>query len=67
MSGGFMSGGAGYVISRKALHVFAKIAHEEKKCDFTKSGLEDVEMSTCFDKIGKTIILLIAYLCLQGL
>ena len=62
MSGGFMSGGAGYVISRKALDLFGKIAHDEKKCDFTKSGPEDLEMGKCFNKIGKTLFLLIAYL-----
>ena len=60
MSGGFMSGGAGYVISRKALDMFAKIAHDEKKCDFTKSGVEDLTMGKCFIDIGKTSILFIS-------
>ena len=48
-----MSGGAGYVISRKALSMFGKVGYEEKKCVFSRSGIEDKTIGACFHDIGK--------------
>ena len=54
-----MSGGAGYVISRKGLDMYGKIGHDEKKCIFDEDSHEDREMGQCFRTIGKTLVLII--------
>ncbi|CAB3235559.1 unnamed protein product [Arctia plantaginis] len=50
---GFMSGGAGYVLSRKALDMFVnKGLPSPKTCRVDDGGAEDVEMGKCLDKLG---------------
>ncbi|KAL3105854.1 hypothetical protein niasHT_026629 [Heterodera trifolii] len=50
---GYMSGGAGYVLSRMALKKFVEEGlPDPKKCQSGEWGCEDVEMGKCLDKIG---------------
>uniref|UniRef100_A0AC35TZJ3 N-acetylgalactosaminide beta-1,3-galactosyltransferase n=1 Tax=Rhabditophanes sp. KR3021 TaxID=114890 RepID=A0AC35TZJ3_9BILA len=49
----YMSGGAGYVISKRALKVIAKYGlNDSTKCRSGNEGNEDVEIGVCFAKVG---------------
>ncbi|KAG7305126.1 hypothetical protein JYU34_010604, partial [Plutella xylostella] len=48
---GYMSGGAGYVLSKAALKVFVK--NEKKKCSFVNNQtVEDVSIGKCLNHLG---------------
>ncbi|CAH0585912.1 unnamed protein product [Chrysodeixis includens] len=50
---GYMSGGAGYVLSREALDMFVnKALPSPQLCNAGDHGAEDAEMGKCLDKIG---------------
>ncbi|XP_026735095.1 glycoprotein-N-acetylgalactosamine 3-beta-galactosyltransferase 1 isoform X1 [Trichoplusia ni] len=50
---GYMSGGAGYVLSREALDRFVnKALPTPQLCNAGDHGAEDAEMGKCLDKIG---------------
>uniref|UniRef100_A0A0M3I6X0 Glycoprotein-N-acetylgalactosamine 3-beta-galactosyltransferase 1 n=1 Tax=Ascaris lumbricoides TaxID=6252 RepID=A0A0M3I6X0_ASCLU len=57
VKGGYMQGGAGYVISRSALKAFAeKALPDAELCQQGNRGDEDVEMGRCLQNVGVRII-----------
>ena len=50
----FMSGGAGYVLSKEAVRRFRE--GQETSCRPGNSGPEDVEMSRCLQRLGVSFI-----------
>jgi len=52
----FMSGGAGYIVSREAVKVFIeKALPDTKHCKPGNTGVEDVEMGNCLNSVNVTI------------
>ncbi|XP_043218919.1 glycoprotein-N-acetylgalactosamine 3-beta-galactosyltransferase 1-like isoform X2 [Amphibalanus amphitrite] len=52
---GYMSGGAGYVLSREALRRFVEVGLKDpKKCRKDHGGAEDAEMGKCMEKLNVT-------------
>ncbi|KAH8378272.1 hypothetical protein KR093_010480 [Drosophila rubida] len=50
---GFVSGAAGYVFSREALHRFISLAHGDgNRCSNRSYGIEHVELSRCLRNVG---------------
>ncbi|KAH8334314.1 hypothetical protein KR059_008781 [Drosophila kikkawai] len=51
----YMSGGAGYVLSRKAVELFVEATAEKSLCQHGDIGAEDFEMGRCMDPLNVTV------------
>ena len=54
---GYMSGGAGYILSRESVRRFVEEAlPDPKKCSSGSEGDEDVQMGICLQNVGVTAV-----------
>ncbi|KAL0268484.1 UNVERIFIED_CONTAM: hypothetical protein PYX00_010412 [Menopon gallinae] len=53
---GYMSGGAGYVLSKAAVKAFVEEALPKKSCRQDGEGAEDVEMGKCLEQVNVTVV-----------
>ncbi|KAH8279736.1 hypothetical protein KR054_003729 [Drosophila jambulina] len=51
----YMSGGAGYVLSRKAVELFVDAVGEDSLCQPSDTGAEDYEMGKCLETLKVTV------------
>ena len=51
---GYMSGGAGYVLSQEALRRFVEAGLNDTSCRQDDDGAEDVEMGKCLQNLNVT-------------
>jgi len=51
---GYMSGGAGYVLSKKAVEMLVPVLDNDSYCRTDDKGDEDVEMGKCLSNLGIT-------------
>uniref|UniRef100_A0A1B6MEE4 N-acetylgalactosaminide beta-1,3-galactosyltransferase n=1 Tax=Graphocephala atropunctata TaxID=36148 RepID=A0A1B6MEE4_9HEMI len=51
---GFMSGGAGYVLSKEAVVRMVREGISQEICNTGNEGIEDVEIGKCMEKLGVT-------------
>ncbi|KAL5277676.1 C1GALT1.2 family protein [Megaselia abdita] len=57
VSQGYMSGGAGYILSKEALRRFVEIGLPDRKyCKQEDDEVEDVEMGRCLEKLNVTAV-----------
>ena len=49
---GYMSGGAGYVMSKEALRLFGTKGKSDNACDVRSGASEDVQMGRCLTAVG---------------